>query len=89
IGAQALIKATKVDGIYDKDPKKFDDAQRFERISYGEVLERNLKVMDLAAIALSSDNQLPIQVFNFTAEGHLERLLAGEVMGTLVGGKNA
>jgi len=77
IGADVLLKATKVDGIYDKDPKKHDDAVRFEEISYSEVFERNLRVMDLAAIALSSDNDLPIQVFDFTQSG-LFRILTDE-----------
>lgn len=89
IGADALLKATKVDGIYDKDPMKNADATKFDSISYAEVMERGLRVMDLAAIALSSDNKLPIRVFNFTEAGQLTKILAGETLGTVVGENNA
>jgi uridylate kinase len=86
IGADVLYKATKVDGIYDKDPKVHSDAVRFDSISYQEVITRGLRVMDTAAIALCMENHIPIQVFDFTTEQHLERLLGGETsLGTLVG----
>lgn len=86
IEADLLAKATKVDGVYDKDPMAHSDAQRFECISYEEVLSRQLKVMDMTATALCMENDLPIEVFDFTAEGHLKRLLSGDNVGTVVGG---
>ena len=86
IGADILYKATKVDGIYDKDPKTNSDAVRFDHITYHEVITRGLKVMDMAAIALCMENHIPIQVFDFTTDQQLERLLGGETsLGTLVG----
>ena len=89
INADALLKATKVDGIYDKDPKKYSDAIRYESISYSDVMEQGLKVMDMAAIALSMEHELPIRVFNFTELDQLRLLLGGEPLGTTVGGKDA
>jgi len=86
IGADLLAKATKVDGVYDKDPKEHSDAKRFDRITYEEVLSRQLKVMDMTATALCMENGLPIEVFDFTRKGHLKRLLSGDNVGTLVGG---
>lgn len=86
IEADLLAKATKVDGVYDKDPKKHEDAKRFECISYEEVLKLQLKVMDMTATALCMENNLPIEVFDFTSEGHLKRLLSGDNVGTVVGG---
>jgi uridylate kinase len=86
IGADLLAKATKVDGVYDKDPKVHSDAKRFDCISYEEVLSRQLKVMDMTATALCMENNLPIEVFDFTQRGHLKRLLSGDNVGTLVGG---
>lgn len=84
IGAEVLMKATKVDGIYDKDPVKFSDAKRFETISYMEVLARNLQVMDTTATALCHDNKLPILVFDIDEPGVFERALQGEHVGTTV-----
>jgi uridylate kinase len=89
IGADALLKATKVDGIYDKDPKKHSDAKRYESISYHDVMDQGLKVMDMAAIALSMEHDLPIRVFDFTELDQLRLLLNGEPLGTTVGGKHA
>ncbi len=78
IGCEAIFKGTQVDGVYDKDPKVHPDAQRFDRVSYGEVLQRNLKVMDASAIALARDNGLPIVVFSLRDSGGLARILRGE-----------
>lgn len=84
IGADAILKATKVDGVYDKDPKKHADAVRFTTLPYLEVLQRNLKVMDATAISLCMDNALPIVVFDMTQEGNIRRVCAGEPIGTIV-----
>ncbi|MDQ7822669.1 MAG: UMP kinase [Candidatus Eremiobacteraeota bacterium] len=84
IGAQAILKATLVDGVYDKDPHKYDDAEKFEEVTYLEVLQRGLKVMDSTAVSLCMDNKLPIYVFNIREYGSVKRLLTGEKMGTLV-----
>lgn len=83
--AQVLLKGTKVDGVYDKDPKKHSDAKRFERVQFMDVLKNRLNVMDAAAISLCMDNSLPIIVFNITQRGSLERVLRGEQIGTYVG----
>lgn len=85
INADVILKATKVDGVYDKDPMKYDDAVRFEELSYLEVLNRNLKVMDSTAISMCRDNELPIVVFNLTQSGNIQRAICGEPIGTLVG----
>ena len=84
IGAEALLKATKVDGIYDKDPVKHPDAVRFENLSYLEVLAKELHVMDTTATSLCMDNNLPILVFNMTVPGNIARVLRGESVGTTV-----
>ena len=84
INAEVVLKATKVDGIYDKDPKKFPDAKRYARISYGEALEKRLKVMDAAAFALCQDNKMPIIVFDFFKAHNLMRVVMGEPIGTVV-----
>jgi uridylate kinase len=84
IEAQAILKATHVDGVYDDDPKKNPNANRFEEISFKEVLDRDLKVMDLTAITLCKDNNVPILVFDVMTEGNIGRALAGEPIGTLV-----
>ena len=85
IGADLLLKATKVDGVYDKDPKKHADAVRFDSLSYDDVLGRDLQVMDTAAFALCRDASLPIRVFDMSQPGQLLRILRGEPVGTLVG----
>jgi uridylate kinase len=85
IGAQVLLKGTKVDGVYDKDPKKNDDAVRFQRISFEDVYAKRLKVMDRTAITLCQENRLPIVVFDMGVKGNLLRLLQGEDLGTHVG----
>jgi uridylate kinase len=76
---EIMLKATMVDGVYDKDPKKSRDAKRFETITYGEVLARKLKVMDLTAVALAEANGLPIGVFNFRDAGMLARVAKGDL----------
>ena len=84
IGANVLIKATKVDGVYDADPKTNPDAQRFDRLTYIEALNRRLQVMDATALSLCMDNELPILVLNLWDESALRRALYGEPVGTLV-----
>jgi uridylate kinase len=84
IGADIVMKATKVDGVYDKDPNKHKDARLFRRLSYLDVLNRNLEVMDSTAISLCRDNGLPILVFNMTKPGNIRRVILGEPLGTMV-----
>jgi uridylate kinase len=83
--AEVVLKATKVDGVYDKDPVKNEDATIFERIGYTEVLSRNLKVMDSTAISMCRDNNVPIVVFNLERRGNIKRVICGEPIGTKVG----
>ena len=87
IGADLLLKATKVDGVYDKDPKKNADAIKLESLSYDEVIARNLEVMDTAAFALCRDASLPLRIFDMAQPGVLLRILQGEEIGTLVHGR--
>lgn len=84
IEADAVLKATKVDGVYDKDPVKFSDAVMFKQLSYKDVIEKELKVMDLAAFTLARDHNLPIKVFNMGKAGALRRVVMGEPEGTLI-----
>jgi uridylate kinase len=84
IGAEIVMKATRVDGVYDKDPHKHKDARMFRRLSYLDVLNRSLEVMDSTAISLCRDNKLPILVFNLTKPGNIRRVVLGEPLGTLV-----
>jgi uridylate kinase len=84
IGADAILKATKVDGIYTADPKKDPSATRFTRLDYLEVLQRGLQVMDNTALTLCMDNGLPIVVFDMNVPGNIRRVVAGESIGTLV-----
>ena len=84
IGADLLLKATKVDGVYDRDPKKHPDATRYERLTYEEVLSRDLQVMDTAAFALCRDSEMPLRIFDMAQPGTLLRILQGEDVGTLV-----
>ena len=79
-----VIKATKVDGIYDKDPVKYPDAKKYETVTYNEVLAKDLKVMDATAISLCRENKLPIIVFNSLVEGNLKKVVMGEHIGTTV-----
>ena len=82
IQADVILKATKVDGVYDKDPKKHADARRFEKLSYLEVLNRGLGVMDATAISLCMDNAIPIVVFDLSSPGNVRRVVCGEPIGT-------
>ena len=84
LGADIVLKGTKVDGVYDKDPIEFEDAKKFNKISFSQVLNDNLRVMDLTAITLCKENNLPIQVFNINNGGDLEELVCGGKIGTLV-----
>lgn len=84
IHAQILAKATKVDGVYDKDPKVHADAVRFAEISYTEVLSRGLRILDASAVAMCRDNSLPIAVFDSGVRGNIMRMALGEPIGTLI-----
>jgi len=84
IGADLLLKATKVDGVYDSDPKKNPDAKRYETLTYDEVIARDLNVMDTAAFALCRDSNVPLRIFDMAQPGQLLRILRGEHIGTLV-----
>jgi len=86
IGAEVILKATKVDGIYDRDPKKNPKAKRFTQISYLEALQKQLKVMDSTAFSLCMDNKMPIVVFDLFKPHNLRRVVMGEKVGTLVAG---
>jgi len=85
IGAQVLFKATYVDGIYDADPKKVPDAKKYDRLTYLDVLNMRLSVMDSTAISLCMDNKLPLVVFRLSEEGALTKAIRGEPVGTYVG----
>ena len=84
INADLLIKATKVDGIYDSDPKKNPDAKKFDRLTYMDALNKKLQVMDATAISLCMENHMPLMVLNLWEEGSLKKALMGEKVGTLV-----
>jgi len=84
IGAQAVLKGTQVDGVYDSDPRKNPSAVRFDRLDYNEVLTRGLKVMDATAVSLCMDNGLPIVVFDLMGQGNILRAVQGEKIGTIV-----
>ena len=84
IGAQAVLKATRVDGVYDDDPHTNPDAVKFDQLDYNEVLARGLKVMDATAISLCMDNALPIVVFDLLTDGNIVKAVRGEKIGTLV-----
>jgi uridylate kinase len=84
IGAEAILKATKVDGVYSADPVKVKNAKKFARLKYIDVLKKGLKVMDATAISLCMDNKLPIVVFNLNKTGNIRRVVSGEKIGTVV-----
>jgi len=86
INAEVLFKATKVDGVYDSDPKKNPAAKRFQSLTYSHVLSQDLQVMDSTAIALCKDNDIPIIVFDLSVRGNIKRAVTGESIGTIVGG---
>ncbi|MCQ2957987.1 MAG: UMP kinase [Candidatus Gastranaerophilales bacterium] len=86
IDAQAMLMAkNKVDGIYDKDPRKFPDAKKFEKLSYEDLIKKDLKIMDVSAVSLCKDNHIPLFVFDFEAQDGIEKILQGENIGTYVG----
>ncbi len=84
IHAEVVAKATRVDGVYDKDPLKHSDASRFSEIEYSDVLSRNLRVLDASAVAMCRDNHMPIVVFNLKVRGNIMRMAMGEPIGTLI-----
>ena len=86
IDADVIFKGTKVDGVYDADPTQNPDARRYESLTYGHVLARDLRVMDSTAIALCKENNIPIIVFNLSEPGNIHRAVMGESVGTIVGG---
>ncbi|MCG8571286.1 MAG: UMP kinase [Spirochaetes bacterium] len=86
IKADCIFKATKVDGIYDKDPHKHEDAKKFKELTYDEIIAKRLKIMDLTAMQLMMENKIPLMVFNMDEPGTLENACAGEVVGTIVKG---
>ena len=85
LGAQVLLKATKVDGVYSDDPNTNPDARRFDRLTYDDVVQKGLKILDVAAISLCRDNHIPIIVFNLKREGNIRKVVAGETIGTFIG----
>ena len=85
IEAEVIIKGTKVDGIYNKDPMKYNDAVKFKTISYREVFDKDLQVMDMTAITMAKENKLPIIVYDVNHEGGLKKILSGKKIGTCVG----
>jgi len=85
IKADVMLKATRVDGVYDKDPVIYSEAKMFDKISYTDVLTSNLKVMDSTAISMCRDNNLPVIVFNIETEGNIKRVVCGKSIGTVVG----
>ena len=84
IEAEIILKATMVDGVYDKDPNKYDDAVRYDQLSFQEVLEKDLKVMDSTAASLCRDNSIDIQVFAIAEEGNVMKAVSGEKIGTII-----
>ena len=84
LGAEVLIKGTKVDGVFDKDPFLHSDAKMYEQVSFKEVIQKELRVMDMTAISLCKENSLPIKVFNINRRGELKKLIQGDQIGTLV-----
>ena len=84
IGADVLLKATKVEGVYDKDPKKHPDAKKFEKVSFDQVIRDDLKVMDTAAFAMCREQKIPLVVFNLLRPGNIARVLRGEDVGTRI-----
>ena len=84
IGAEILLKATKVDGVYDKDPRKHADAKRYDTVTFGDALKQDLKVMDSTAFALCRDNEMPMLVFDMTNPGNIRRAVCGEPVGTTI-----
>ena len=84
VHAEAIFKGTKVDGVYDKDPLKHSDAVMFRKLSYLDVVQKRLQVMDTTAVTICMENKLPIRVFNLTSRGNIRRVVTGEDLGTIV-----
>ncbi len=84
IGAQLILKGTKVDGVYSADPKRIRDARRYQRLTFDTVLQKNLAIMDATAIALCRENTIPVVVFNLFGKGNLRQILAGGKLGTII-----
>ena len=82
--AEVLLKGTKVNGVFDKDPELYSDAKHFSKINYSDVIGKNLRVMDMTAITLCKENTLPIRVFNVNGKGNLKNILQGQDIGTLI-----
>ena len=82
-----ILKATKVDGVYDKDPMKHDDAVKFEELPYLDVLQKGIRAMDATAISLCMDNDVPIVVFDLNVPGNIRRVVCGETIGTTIRGR--
>jgi uridylate kinase len=87
LGCEVLLKATRVDGVYNADPERNPHAVRYDHLSFQDVFAKGLNVMDMTAIGLCMDNKIPIMVFNYLQEGNLARAVAGEHVGTIVGAK--
>jgi uridylate kinase len=85
IGADVILKGTRVDGVYDRDPLRFEDAKRYEQVAYLDLLQKGLKVMDATAVSLCMDNHLPLVVFHVGVPGNFRRVVLGEPVGTHVG----
>ena len=85
LGSEILLKGTKVDGVYDKDPIKNNDAVKFDNLSYSKVIQDDLRVMDMTAITLCQENNIPIKVFNIKSSGHLYEIVKGSNIGTTIG----
>jgi uridylate kinase len=87
VGAEVILKATRVDGVYDADPEKEPGATRYSRISYGDLLAHRLEALDATAVSLAMDNEMPIVVFDMTQPGNIVRAVRGEPIGTLIAGE--
>ena len=85
LGAEILLKGTKVDGVYDKDPVEYKDAKKYEKLTYEKVIQDNLRVMDMTAITLCKENNIPIRVFNIKNSGLLLDIVMGSKIGTAIG----
>ena len=88
IGADVIVKGTRVDGVYDSDPEKNPNAIKFDKISYIDILKNNLRIMDLTAVSLCQENNLPMMVFNMDLPGNLLKLVMGEAVGTFINNDN-
>jgi uridylate kinase len=88
IGADVILKATKVDGVYSSDPMKEKNAKKFSSLGYLDILKKGLKVIDATAVSLCMDNNIPIIIFNLNRKGNIKRILSGEKIGTIVGGSD-